>query len=254
MIKQADRNYVTANYPSGSIFLDWERKKKGHIIMWVITGIITVLLMLPITNSITDLSYYIEEGDQEMIVTGGIVLGVLIAIIVLFLSWSIVLTRNKIRSGRDYMEQYRRRYPYYTDQQLRECDRQICSGEGILIRDDTGVQGKGDLILTADWMKLPSNELLYLEDLCAAYYSPNYNGTSASYLVLLDQRKKMYGIICGKYEIDCAIAIIRRRNPWIFTDRNIQVNGRTLKLPKEAALAVAEYQKRRQAAWQADRV
>ncbi len=245
MIKRADQNYIAAKYPSGSMFLEWGKKKKGYIAMWVITLIVALILAGPIISSVMALSVYIAEGNNEMIIMGSIMLLLMIAILAALIFTSVTLTRRRVQSGKDYMEPIRKRYPYYTEQQLRECDRQICSGGGIFLRDDTGVQGRGDMILTQDWIKLPSDELLYMEDICAAYYSPNFNGTSASYLVLLDKRKRMTGLIFGKYEIDSVISVIQKRNPWIFTDRNIQVNGRTLKLPKEAELVVAEYEKRK---------
>ena len=166
MIKRADQNYIAAKYPSGSMFLEWGKKKKGYIAMWVITLIVALILAGPIISSVMALSVYIAEGNNEMIIMGSIMLLLMIAILAALIFTSVTLTRRRVQSGKDYMEPIRKRYPYYTEQQLRECDRQICSGGGIFLRDDTGVQGRGDMILTQDWIKLPSDELLYMEDIC----------------------------------------------------------------------------------------
>ena len=74
MIKRADQNYIAAKYPSGSMFLEWGKKKKGYIAMWVITLIVALILAGPIISSVMALSVYIAEGNNEMIIMGSIML------------------------------------------------------------------------------------------------------------------------------------------------------------------------------------
>lgn len=246
MIKNADKNYIASKYPQGGVFKTFEAKRRGHIVLWVITILYAAGVIIPVKNGIANLAYYKEIGDSSMITFGVGMLAAIAVILVLLVFGAIALTKKNNRTKKDPLSKYLKANPHYTREQLEDFDRQICSGEGIFIRDDAGTSGSNaDIILTKDWIKTSVDGIIHMDDVCAAFYTPQYGGMSASHLVILDKRKKIYSTILGKYEIDAAVSIIKSRNPYIFSDRSIKIGGREVKLPKEAGLVVEEYEIRK---------
>lgn len=244
MIKKADKGYVASKYPKGGVFKSLESKRRGHIAMWVVTVILAVCLFFPFKTGIVNLAYYKATGDSEMVSFGIMMLVIMLAVFLLFLALAVSWTIKNKQSKNDPLAKYMKRYPYYTKEQLMDFDRQICSGEGVVIRDDASTN-IGDMIITNDWIKFNLDDMVHMDDICAAYYTPVYGGMNASHLVILDKRKKMHAMIIGKYEIDSAVSIIRRRNPYIFSDKTIMVAGHAAKLPKEADLVIQAYENRK---------